>query len=199
VKQLLGSRGACPLKMSDGATASFSRLCRRPASRSAFINTAFETPLAHSMPTNRRSEPGMAVVFLEGRPSTISPASTQARRSHRAQQAPRRRSTLAFVKFSSRLLTASPILDSTDPAQVLIGIFAGRQPKAFGHFWTHSGHRRSRRIGQPEGSKDPALKNWDRMIFSDAAISTKAGLPETLQHMVVRCLRAELRGEPLSV
>src|SRR5215469_7757388 len=53
----------------------------------------------------------------------------------RAQQAPRRRSTLAFVKFLSRLLTASPILDSTDPAHVLIGIFAGRQPKAFGHFW----------------------------------------------------------------
>ena len=33
----------------------------------------------------------------------------------------------------------------------------------------------------------------------DAAISMKSGLFETLQHMVVRCLRAELRGEPLSV
>src|SRR5262249_17831279 len=99
VKQLLGSRGACPLKMGDGATAAFSRLFRRPASRRAFINTAFETPLAHSMPTNRHSEPGMALVFLDGRPSTIWPALTQARRSHRAQQAPRRRSTLAFVKI----------------------------------------------------------------------------------------------------
>jgi hypothetical protein len=31
------------------------------------------------------------------------------------------------------------------------------------------------------------------------AISAKSGLFEPLQHMVVRCLRAELRGEPLSV
>jgi hypothetical protein len=33
----------------------------------------------------------------------------------------------------------------------------------------------------------------------DAAISMKSGLVKTFQHMVVRCLRAELRGEPLSV
>ena len=32
-----------------------------------------------------------------------------------------------------------------------------------------------------------------------AATSMKSGLFETLQHMVVRCLRAVLRGEPLSV
>jgi hypothetical protein len=38
-----------------------------------------------------------------------------------------------------------------------------------------------------------------RMIFSDAAISMKSRLLETLQHMVVGGPRAELRGEPLSV
>jgi hypothetical protein len=37
------------------------------------------------------------------------------------------------------------------------------------------------------------------MIFSNAAISMKSSLFETFQHMVVRCLRAELRGKPLSV
>jgi hypothetical protein len=35
--------------------------------------------------------------------------------------------------------------------------------------------------------------------FSAAPISVKSGLFETLQHVVVRCLRIELRGEPLSV
>ena len=35
--------------------------------------------------------------------------------------------------------------------------------------------------------------------FSAAPISVKSGLFETLQHVVVRRLRVELRGEPLSV
>ena len=41
-------------------------------------------------------------------------------------------------------------------------------------------------------------QNRIQMIFSDAAISMKSGLLEAFQHMVVRCLRAELRGELLS-
>jgi hypothetical protein len=53
-----------------------------------------------------------------------------------------------------------------------------------------------RGIGQWEGSKDTALRIG---IFSDAAISMKSGPFETLQHMVMRRLRAELRGEPLGV
>ena len=43
------------------------------------------------------------------------------------------------------------------------------------------------------------LSELYRMIFSDAAISMKSSLFETLQHMVVRCLSTELRSEPLSV
>jgi hypothetical protein len=42
-------------------------------------------------------------------------------------------------------------------------------------------------------------QNRIRMIFSDAAISMKSRVFETLQHMVVGCLRAELRGELLGV
>ena len=59
-----------------------------------------------------------------------------------------------------------------------------------------SGLARDRPMGRKQRS---CSQNWDRVIFSDAAISIKSGLFETLQHMVVRCLRAELRGEPLSV
>ena len=59
-----------------------------------------------------------------------------------------------------------------------------------------SGLARDRPMGRKQRS---CSQNWDRVIFSDAAISMKSGLFETLQHMVVRCLRAELRGEPLSV
>ena len=61
-----------------------------------------------------------------------------------------------------------------------------------------SGLARDRPI-QWEGMQRSCSQNWDRVIFSDAAISMKSGLFETLQHVVVRCLRAELRGKPLSV
>jgi hypothetical protein len=37
------------------------------------------------------------------------------------------------------------------------------------------------------------------VIAPTSAVSMKSGLFETLQHMVVRCVRAELRGKPLSV
>jgi len=53
-------------------------------------------------------------------------------------------------------------------------------------------------ISQWEGSKGPALRVVSK-TFSDAAISMKSRLFETLQHVVVGGLRAELRGEPLSV
>jgi len=54
--------------------------------------------------------------------------------------------------------------------------------------------------GSTNGKKQRStLRNWDRMIFSAAAMSMKSGLLETLQHMVVHCLGAELRGELLSV
>ena len=43
------------------------------------------------------------------------------------------------------------------------------------------------------------LSELYRTIFSDAATSMKSRLFETLQHMVARCLGAELRSEPLSV
>jgi hypothetical protein len=47
--------------------------------------------------------------------------------------------------------------------------------------------------GSPNRKKAKILlQNRDRKFFSDAAISTKSGLLETLQHMVVRCLRGEL-------
>jgi hypothetical protein len=43
------------------------------------------------------------------------------------------------------------------------------------------------------------LSEWYGMIFSGAAISPKSRLFETLQHMVVRCLSAELGSESLSI
>jgi hypothetical protein len=53
------------------------------------------------------------------------------------------------------------------------------------------------RSAAAQHSVDNRPDQW--RLLSDAAISMKSGLFETLQHMVVRCLRAELRGKPLSV
>ena len=47
-----------------------------------------------------------------------------------------------------------------------------------------------------------AGERWERALNeADVARdrSVKSSLFETLQHVIVRCLRAELRGEPLSV
>ena len=54
--------------------------------------------------------------------------------------------------------------------------------------------------GSGNGTKQRILlSELYRMIFSDAEILTKSRLFETLQHVVMGGLRAELRSEPFSV